>query len=84
MYDERLGRLHFWTFFISMNATFMPMHWLGLMGMPRRVAAYDPRFENLNRFITVSSYVLGLSMVIFLYNIVRSWRSGPPAGVASP
>ncbi|MFN8124138.1 MAG: cytochrome c oxidase subunit I [Thermoleophilia bacterium] len=80
MYDERLGRLHFWTFFISMNATFMPMHWLGLMGMPRRVAAYDPRFENLNRFITVSSYVLGLSMVIFLYNIVRSWRSGPPAG----
>ncbi len=79
MYDERLGKWHFWSFFVAMNATFFPMHWLGLQGMPRRVAAYDERFETLNQVVSVASFVLGLSMVIFVYNIVWSWRRGTPA-----
>ena len=42
MYDERLGRLHFWWFTIAFNATFLPMFWLGIEGMRRRVADYPP------------------------------------------
>ena len=59
MYDERLGRLHFWLTFVAFNATFMPMHWLGLQGMPRRVADYDPRFATLNFIISIFAFVLG-------------------------
>src|SRR6185295_3210217 len=58
MYDERLGRLHFWLTFIFFNATFMPMHWLGLQGMPRRVADYDPRFGTLNFIISICAFAL--------------------------
>ena len=49
MYNERLGQITFWLLFIGFNATFLPMHWLGLQGMPRRVATYDERFETLNQ-----------------------------------
>ena len=59
MYNERLGQWHFWLTFIGFNATFMPMHWLGLQGMPRRVADYDSRFGTLNPFISVASVVHG-------------------------
>jgi len=76
MYDERLGRLHFWLTFIFFNATFMPMHWLGLQGMPRRVYDYDPRFANLNFFISICAFLLGASTLVFLYNIIHSWARG--------
>jgi cytochrome c oxidase subunit 1 len=79
MYDEKLGRLHFWLTFIGFNATFFPMHALGLLGMPRRVFDYSPRWEDLNLFISVSSFLLGASMLVFFYNMIKSWRSGPPA-----
>jgi cytochrome c oxidase subunit 1 len=79
MYDERLGKLHFWLTFIGFNATFFPMHWLGLQGMPRRVADYDPRFEGWNTFISVASFFLGASTVVFLYNMIVSWVRGPRA-----
>src|SRR5205823_9229374 len=79
MYDERLGRLHFWLTFVAFNATFMPMHWLGLQGMPRRVADYDPRFATLNFIISIFAFVLGASTLVFLYNIIHSWARGPIA-----
>jgi cytochrome c oxidase subunit I len=79
MYDERLGRLHFWLTFVAFNATFMPMHWLGLQGMPRRVADYDPRFGTLNFIISIFAFVLGASTLVFLYNVIHSWARGPIA-----
>src|SRR5690606_4836946 len=58
MYNERLGILSFWLMYIGFNATFLPMHWLGLQGMPRRVATYDERFTNLNAFISAASLLM--------------------------
>jgi cytochrome c oxidase subunit I len=79
MYDERLGKLHFWLTFIGFNLTFFPMHYLGLQGMPRRVADYAPRFGDLNLFISIASFGLGASTIVFLYNMITSMRFGPPA-----
>jgi cytochrome c oxidase subunit 1 len=55
------------------------MHWLGLQGMPRRVSDYADRFGNLNFIISVASFALGASTIIFLYNMIVSWRRGPIA-----
>ena len=76
MYDERLGKLHFWLTFVSFNLTFFPMHILGTEGMPRRVADYLPRFADLNMFISLASFGLGASTLVFLYNVISSWRFG--------
>jgi cytochrome c oxidase subunit I len=79
MYDERLGKLHFWLTFVGFNLTFFPMHLIGTQGMPRRVSDYDPMFGNWNLFISVASFALGASTVVFLYNMVTSMRRGPLA-----
>ncbi len=79
MYSERLGKWHFWLTFVSFNLTFFPMHWVGLVGMPRRVADYADRFADLNLFVTISSFALGASVVIFFYNVIVSWARGPVA-----
>jgi cytochrome c oxidase subunit 1 len=79
MYDERLGKLHFWLTFIGFNLTFFPMHYIGLQGMPRRVADYTERFADINLFISIASFGLGASTLVFLYNMVRSWAHGPLA-----
>jgi len=79
MFDDGLGKLHFWLTFVSFNATFAPMHLIGIEGMPRRVADYPAQFAGWNLFISLSSFVLGLSTLVFVYNIVRSWRTGARA-----
>jgi cytochrome c oxidase subunit I len=79
MYNERLGAWHFWLTFIGTQLTFLPMHWQGLQGMPRRVADYDPRFETVNSIETVGSYMLGIATIVFFYNMIVSWKSGPKA-----
>jgi cytochrome c oxidase subunit I len=79
MYDEKLGKLHFWLTFVSFNATFFPMHYVGLRGMPRRVSDYSAAFGDMNFFISIASFVLGASFVVFTYNIVVSWARGPLA-----
>jgi len=79
MYNERLGKLHFWLTFVGFNLTFFPMHILGTEGMPRRVADYAPKFADLNMFISIASFGLGASTLVFLYNMITSWRSGEPA-----
>jgi cytochrome c oxidase subunit I len=83
MYDERLGKWHFWSTFVFFNLTFGPMHILGLQGMPRRVATYAAQFADMNLFISICSWILGAATLIFLYNMVNSWRHGPRA-VANP
>jgi cytochrome c oxidase subunit 1 len=79
MYDERLGKLHFWLTFVAFNCTFFPMHLIGVQGMPRRVADYLPKFAGMNMFISLASFGLGASALIFLYNMINSWRNGPIA-----
>ena len=83
MYNEKLGKLHFWITFVAFNITFAPMHLIGVQGMPRRVADYAQEFATWNIIISVASFALGLSTLIFLYNVIVSWRSGP-AAVANP
>ena len=83
MYDERLGRWHFWTTLVFFNLTFAPMHIIGIQGMPRRVADYALQFATWNLLISFASWALGLSTLIFVYNMVVSWRGGPRA-VANP
>src|SRR3954464_14056254 len=79
MFDDRLGKLHFWLTFVGFNLTFAPMHLIGLQGMPRRVADYPEQFAGWNLFISLASFMLGLSTLIFVYNMVASWRGGPRA-----
>jgi cytochrome c oxidase subunit 1 len=83
MLDERLGRLHFWSTFVFFNLTFGPMHYIGLLGMPRRVYSYSAQFAGWNLFISICSFFLGLTFLVFMWNIVTSWRHGPRA-VANP
>ncbi len=79
MLDERLGRVHFALTFIGTNLTFFPMHLLGLQGMPRRVAMYDPQFTAVNQFVTYGGILLGLSLFPFLINVIWSWMAGKDA-----
>ncbi|MBY5334945.1 cytochrome c oxidase subunit I [Rhizobium leguminosarum] len=82
MMNERMGRWAFCLIFIGFHLTFFPMHILGLIGMPRRVYTYQPElpWAGLNLFISLSSVVLSLGFLVFFVDIVRSWRSGLPAG----
>ncbi|MHB8341641.1 MAG: aa3-type cytochrome oxidase subunit I [Mycobacteriales bacterium] len=76
MLNDRLGKLHFWTTFIGFHTTFLVQHWLGLQGMPRRVADYNPKFATLNTISTTGAIMLGFSTLVFLYNVWRTHRKG--------
>ena len=80
MMNERLGRLHFVLTYFGFLFTFFPMHIVGMLGMPRRVAVYDPAFTDFNRLISFSAFVLGISTFIVIYNIIQSYLHGPVAG----
>ncbi|NNM98985.1 MAG: cytochrome c oxidase subunit I [Candidatus Eremiobacteraeota bacterium] len=80
MMNETLGKWHFWLFVAGFNGTFLPMHWLGFEGMPRRVAVYDPQFQFWNRVESVSSYVMTIAILLFFVNILVSLRRGKKAG----
>ncbi|WP_067574749.1 aa3-type cytochrome oxidase subunit I [Nocardia acidivorans] len=84
--DERLGKLHFWTTFFGFHLTFLVQHWLGNEGMPRRYADYLPSdgFTTLNTISTVGSFVLGLSMITFVWNVFKSYRFGEVVTVDDP
>jgi cytochrome c oxidase subunit 1 len=86
MMDEPLAKLHFWTTFIGFHTTFLLQHWLGAEGMPRRYADYlaSDGFTTLHAISTIGAYLLGLSMLPFLWNVVRSYRFGEPADVDDP
>ncbi len=80
MYNERLGKLHFWWMFLGFNATFLPMFWLGYNGMNRRIADYIPSLGGVNMWVSLSAFALGASFLVFVYNMVVSWAKGPAAG----
>ena len=67
---RRSRKLHFWLMFIAFNSTFAPLFALGIMGMPRRVITLRPASQPLNDWVSISAFVLGLSMLIFLSNTV--------------
>ena len=79
MYYEGLGKLHFWLTFIGTSINFFPMHPLGLMGMPRRVASYDPQFAFWNVIASLGGFLLGISTIPFLLNMFASWIAGEKA-----
>ena len=79
MLDEGLGKAHFWLGVIGFNLAFFPMHWLGTEGMPRRIYTYFPGqgFEFWNLVATLGSYILGLSVLVFVVNVYLTWRRPP-------
>lgn len=79
MLDETLGRIHFVLTFIGLNITFLPMHELGLLGMNRRIALYEPHFQSLNLVCTVGSYILAVSTLPFLVNVLWNLIKGKQA-----
>jgi heme/copper-type cytochrome/quinol oxidase subunit 1 len=85
MLSKTLGEWHFWLVFIGFNATFLVMHTLGLEGMPRRIVTYPGGFGEegwgtTNTIITIASFMVAVSVLIFLYNMAISWKRGEVAG----
>ena len=79
MYDERLGKIHFWFSAISVNVLFFPQHFVGLAGMPRRVPDYPLQFADFNMIISIGGFAYGLSQLLFVYIVIKAIRGGQPA-----
>jgi cytochrome c oxidase subunit I len=73
MYSEAVGKLHFWLMFIGANLTFFPMHFLGLAGMPRRIADYPDAFAGWNFIASLGSYVAFAGLIVFLFGIAQAF-----------
>ncbi|UCI33767.1 cytochrome c oxidase subunit I [Mesorhizobium sp. B4-1-4] len=86
MLDETLGRFHFWVTFLGAYLIFFPMHYLGLMGVPRRYAELTDMTimtesaRHLNSFISIMAFVVGFAQMVFLFNLIWSIRHGREAG----
>jgi cytochrome c oxidase subunit I len=80
MYAEGWGKLHFWLTFIGANLTFFPMHPLGLQGMLRRISSYAPQYEGWNVIASVGAFLLGISTLPFVVNVIVSCFLGKAAG----
>jgi heme/copper-type cytochrome/quinol oxidase subunit 1 len=80
--DERLGRVNFWTMYVGFNLAFFVQHFLGALGMPRRIYTYsaDAGWTLWNAVSTVGAFILGLGILLFVVNALRSVRGGAPAG----
>jgi len=74
-YPEDLGKIHFWMFFVGVNLTFFPMHFLGLAGMPRRVPDYPDAFAGWNAVASLGSYISALSALLFFYIVYETLTS---------
>jgi cytochrome c oxidase subunit 1 len=77
--NERLGQLHFWSMFIGFNGTFITLAIVGMLGMSRRYASYEPNLQTVNDIATAFAYILGASIAPFLVNLVYSWVYGAKA-----
>jgi len=82
MMDEKLGKIHFWLTFVAMNLTFFPMHFSGMLGMPRRVYTYDSGqgWDLYNAMSTAGAMIFPIAMAIFIYNFFLSRKRGEIAG----
>jgi cytochrome c oxidase subunit 1 len=81
MLDERLGKWHFWLLFVSFNVTFFPQHLAGLDGMPRRIYTYSNEgWEGYNLISTIGSWAMGIALLVFFWNVVRTQKRGPRVG----
>ncbi|WP_262270153.1 cytochrome c oxidase subunit I [Microvirga yunnanensis] len=86
MLDDTLGKIHFWVTFLGAYAIFFPMHYLGLMGIPRRyyelgeMAFVPPSAHTLNAFITIVALIVGATQLVFVFNLFWSLRHGRPSG----
>ena len=78
--NEAIGKIHFALTFIGFNLCFAPQHWLGLNGMPRRVAEYDPQFTLVNQISSLGALLMAISTIPFLVNIFYSAFKGEVAG----
>jgi cytochrome c oxidase subunit 1 len=79
MYDERLGKIHFWWSVISVNVLFFPQHFLGLAGMPRRIPDYSLQFADWNMVSSLGGFAFGLAQLMFLYIVIKTIRGGKQA-----
>ncbi|MYN11467.1 cytochrome c oxidase subunit I [Pseudoduganella aquatica] len=85
MYNDALGKLHFWITFLGAYAIFFPMHYLGVLGMPRRYYAYEnyqfipPSAQLMNEFITIAALVVGVAQLLFIFNMAYSTFRGKVA-----
>jgi cytochrome c oxidase subunit 1 len=70
--NERLGKIHFWSMFLAFNSTFMPLFAIGFLDQPRRAVTYRSSLQFLNDWASVSAFVLGASMLLFLGNFIYS------------
>jgi cytochrome c oxidase subunit I len=71
-YNETLGQIHFWVFFIGVNVTFFPMHWLGVAGMPRRIPDYPDAFYTFNKIASWGAEISAFSLVIFVFVVLEA------------
>jgi cytochrome c oxidase subunit 1 len=74
-YSEILAQIHFWVFFVGVNITFFPMHWLGVAGMPRRIPDYPDAFYLFNKIASWGSYISGMSALFFFFVIAEAFYS---------
>jgi cytochrome c oxidase subunit 1 len=79
MYNETLGKWHFWLSFIFFNVTFFPQHFLGMAGMPRRIPDYALQFADFNMLSSLGAFGFGFSQLLFLYVVVTTIRRGEKA-----
>src|SRR5471032_798062 len=79
MYDETLGKWHFWLSLILFNVTFFPMHFLGLAGMPRRIPDYAMQFADFNMLASIGALGFGLAQLLFVWGIIKCARGGEKA-----
>ncbi len=79
MYDEKLGKIHFWISVISANVLFFPQHFLGLAGMPRRIPDYALQFAEFNQISSIGGFVFGASQLLFLYIVIKCIKGGEKA-----
>lgn len=79
MYDEKLGKIHFWLSFIGVNVTFFPQHFIGLAGMPRRIPDYALQFADMNMVSSLGAFLFGASQLVFLYVVIKTIRGGEKA-----
>jgi len=86
MLDDRLGKVHFWMLFFGFHGTFLIQHWLGVMGMQRRIPDYlpEPDFVWMNQVSTISAVLLAISTLPFLWNVYKTWRHAPKVTVDDP